>query len=289
MRYTRRRRHASVAAAPNHSASSALAASASSSSLSSACTPTHDTETSVWPAGAYDGATSDGKQQLFTRRSLAPEPSRKSTGSGTAASGAAKYTHAVPTPAPALEGELSSASPRRAPACGPSTATTTPPRASTRDPSASVAPPASTPTTRALQRTDPSGSPAQSWSEMAPMPRAGSVLAPSASMRITNSKSRDVVPSWRSKKMPPRKGMKKRSIIAREKPAESRRSAMVVSGAANFDSALPSSAPTRTSPTRTLSATLPIGFTKDKTPSTGCRNGSATRWNAPFQRTNAPA
>lgn len=50
------------------------------------------------------------------------------------------------------------------------------------------------------------------------MPFAGRQLEPVARQRMTNSKSRLVMSSFRSKKMPPRKGLKKRSMIASEKP-----------------------------------------------------------------------
>lgn len=61
-----------------------------------------------------------------------------------------------------------------------------------------------------------------SCSAMAPMPPAGRQLDPVASMRITNSKSLLLVVSCVSKKMPPRKGLKKRSMMAWEKPSACR-------------------------------------------------------------------
>jgi len=48
---------------------------------------------------------------------------------------------------------------------------------------------------------------------------AGKQLLPVASMRMTNDVSRELVPSALSKKMPPRKGRKKRSTMAAEKPS----------------------------------------------------------------------
>lgn len=45
------------------------------------------------------------------------------------------------------------------------------------------------------------------------MPRAGRQFSPVASMRITNSKRRELTERLRSKKMPPRKGRKKRSTM----------------------------------------------------------------------------
>lgn len=51
------------------------------------------------------------------------------------------------------------------------------------------------------------------------MPAAGRQLVPVASMRITNWNSRLLVPREASKKMPPRKGRKKRSMMASEKPS----------------------------------------------------------------------
>ena len=64
-----------------------------------------------------------------------------------------------------------------------------------------------------------SGSLAASWSATAPIPWAGRQLDPVARHLITNSKSLLVTLSSRSKKMPPRKGRKKRSMMASEKPS----------------------------------------------------------------------
>jgi hypothetical protein len=51
------------------------------------------------------------------------------------------------------------------------------------------------------------------------MPRAGRQFEPVASMRITNSNKRLLVVSCVLKNMPPRKGRKKRSMMASEKPS----------------------------------------------------------------------
>lgn len=56
----------------------------------------------TWPAGAYVGATVDGKQQLLTRPW--PVPLRYSMLSGKGAWGALKYRLQVPTPGSLLEG-----------------------------------------------------------------------------------------------------------------------------------------------------------------------------------------
>jgi hypothetical protein len=123
------------------------------------------------------------------------------------------------------------------------------------------------------------------------MPAAGRQLEPIASMRITNIKRRDVTVSSRLKKMPPRNGRKKRSIIAAEKPKRCRNASVVCSGAARRVSVGCSTANSRTSPTRTLSATPPIctshtlmsrhgNSAKLMERCSGWRKGSATRWNA---------
>ena len=63
------------------------------------------------------------------------------------------------------------------------------------------------------------GSWAASWRATAPMPAAGRQFSPVARQRMTNSNSRDVTRSSRSKKMPPRKGRKNLSTMASEKPS----------------------------------------------------------------------
>ena len=51
------------------------------------------------------------------------------------------------------------------------------------------------------------------------MPREGRQLLPVASMRITKDVSLDDVRSWVSKKMPPRKGRKNRSMMSALNPS----------------------------------------------------------------------
>ena len=58
-----------------------------------------------------------------------------------------------------------------------------------------------------------------SWSETAPMPWAGRQLDPVARQRMTKVKRREVTRRLRSKKMPPRKGWKKRCTMASLKPS----------------------------------------------------------------------
>jgi hypothetical protein len=209
--------------------------------------------------------------------------------------GALKYTQHVPTGSPFLLGDAASAGPSSSAARGPSVATTTA-RASSLDPSAIVTDGPSAPSARsatdaagALRRTLPAGSLAASWSDTTPIPPAGRQFAPVASMRITNMSSRLLVPSPRSKNMPPRKGLKNLSTISSENPSRLRRSRMLVSGCWYSSSMEPSRLFTRSRPTRILSVTEPMGFGREAIPSTGCRNGSATRWNPSFQRTEAPA
>ena len=67
--------------------------------------------------------------------------------------------------------------------------------------------------------TEPAGSCMASCCATAPMPAAGRQFSPVARQRMTNSNRREVVLRPRSKKMPPRKGRKKRSMIAAEKPS----------------------------------------------------------------------
>lgn len=67
--------------------------------------------------------------------------------------------------------------------------------------------------------TESAGRRAASCRGSAPMPRAGRQLLPVASMRITKDVSRDDVRSWVSKKMPPRKGRKNRSMMSALKPS----------------------------------------------------------------------
>ena len=66
---------------------------------------------------------------------------------------------------------------------------------------------------------EPGGIWAASWRVTAPMPAAGRQFSPVARQRMTNSNSRDVTRSSRSKNMPPRKGRKNRSMMASEKPS----------------------------------------------------------------------
>mmetsp|Transcript_963 Transcript_963/g.3108 ORF Transcript_963/g.3108 Transcript_963/m.3108 type:complete len:297 (-) Transcript_963:227-1117(-) len=296
MRYVRRSLKEPASPDPNHSLSSALTSSARSSSAA-AGTPMTDTDTRPWPSGAYPAATSLGKQRLLT--TPVPVPFRYSTledSSGGMPPGAAKYRHVVPTADPALLGAAAMAppplpAPSSASAAGPSVATTTPPGAATSSPPCSVTAPWPTRSTATPHRTLPAGRPAASCCATAPIPAAGRQLLPVASMRMTNSNSLLLVERLLSKKIPPRKGRKKRSTISSENPTERSLSSMDVSGAVYLDSREPSTAPSRTSPTRTLSATVPTSLSsKDKAPSTGWRKGSATLWNPPSgHRTSAPA
>ena len=65
----------------------------------------------------------------------------------------------------------------------------------------------------------PLGSREAIWSATAPMPRAGRQLEPVARQRMTKVKRREVTRRLRSKKMPPRKGWKKRVTMASLKPS----------------------------------------------------------------------
>ena len=68
-------------------------------------------------------------------------------------------------------------------------------------------------------RTLPCGSLAAICWGTAPMPAAGRQLEPVARQRMTKSNRREVTRRLRSKKMPPRKGWKKRWIMASVKPS----------------------------------------------------------------------
>ena len=65
----------------------------------------------------------------------------------------------------------------------------------------------------------PAGKAAAICSAMAPMPLAGREFSPDASILMTNSNRREVTLRSLSKKMPPRNGLKKRSMMASEKPS----------------------------------------------------------------------
>mmetsp|Transcript_12266 Transcript_12266/g.21731 ORF Transcript_12266/g.21731 Transcript_12266/m.21731 type:complete len:217 (-) Transcript_12266:317-967(-) len=211
--------------------------------------------------------------------------------------GAAKYRQAVPTPGWPLEGAGSSAGPNRRAASGPSTATTTPRRAvRVRGPEGEVTvtraglspTAASTLTTCVFSDMWSAGSFSAICCATSPIPLEGRQLEPVASMRMTNSNSLDDVPRLRSKKMPPKKGLKKREIMASEKPSACSFCLMVVSGRDIISSKVPSRHLNLKMPTRILSNTLPTGLVRLKMPSTGCLNGSATRCQPPCQRTSAP-
>ena len=69
------------------------------------------------------------------------------------------------------------------------------------------------------------GSLLASCSATAPIPPAGKQFEPVANMRITNWNRQLEVLRLRSKKMPPRKGRKKRSVMAVENPSSCRSTA----------------------------------------------------------------
>ena len=134
------------------------------------------------------------------------------------------------------------ASPKRSAAAGPSVATTTlrPVKTTTSSSSsplwATTATLSSSPRHRrsippALQFrwTDPLGSLDSSCLGTAPIPPAGKQLDPVASIFITNSKSLDVVPRLLSKKIPPKKGLKKVRTTWSENPTSLKCLAIVVS------------------------------------------------------------
>ena len=191
-------------------------------------------------------------------------------------------------------------------------ATTTPSLPLTRVPSSSTAQAAeapamdegSTATTRAPSLTAPGGSPAAICSLTLPIPpSAGRQLAPVARLRITNSNSLLEVRKPSSKKIPPRKGLKKRSVISSEKPRARRASSVVVSSSrpcpsetsssdgASASLGVRSSSSARSSPTLTLSSGEPIGCEGRSVAkaSKGWRKGSATAFHEPLKRTAAPA
>mmetsp|Transcript_30975 Transcript_30975/g.68651 ORF Transcript_30975/g.68651 Transcript_30975/m.68651 type:complete len:228 (+) Transcript_30975:911-1594(+) len=222
-------------------------------------------------------------------------PLRYRMGSGEGGEGAEKYRLQVPTPGASLEGADARPPPSMRFASGPCTATTTPRLASMLLPSDSTTraalPPAAASTLSTLTPSlmDSGGRRPAICCATAPMPPAGRQLDPTASMRITNSNRRDEVRSSRSKKMPPRKGRKKRRVMASLNPSALSFSLMLVSGRASSSSRLPSTLRARNTPTRTLSTTLPTGLVRLSSPSTGWRSGSATRWKVPPVCTRAPA
>mmetsp|Transcript_112 Transcript_112/g.231 ORF Transcript_112/g.231 Transcript_112/m.231 type:complete len:231 (-) Transcript_112:580-1272(-) len=226
---------------------------------------------------------------------LSPSPLSSSTGPGTGGLGAEKYRLAVPTPGSGLDGEACRVAPSSRMASGPSTATTTPLDATTSPLPATTTragePPeaATTLSTLAPVKMEPAGRPAASWSATAPMPAAGRQLEPVASMRITNSNRRELVPSLRSKKMPPKKGVKNFSMMESVKPSALRRSLMLVSGLCSSSCRLPARLRNRSHPTRILSTGVPTGLVSDRMPSTKWRRGSATLCHSPPVRTSAPA
>mmetsp|Transcript_1551 Transcript_1551/g.3459 ORF Transcript_1551/g.3459 Transcript_1551/m.3459 type:complete len:236 (-) Transcript_1551:254-961(-) len=205
------------------------------------------------------------------------------------AASAEKYRHTVPTPPtfPSSSPLLLPLRPRSLSAAKPSVATTAlAPKCSW--PSAVLAKtpfPLSTTSrlcTLAFSLTSAFSSLAAIWRGTAEMPASGKQLDPVASIFMTNSKRREVVPRDRSKKMPPRKGRKNESTMTGENPSRTRCSAMVVSvPSKKMASSGLAKAWSRARPMRTLSTTEPTGLASESTPSTGCRSGSATRWKVP--------
>ncbi|KAA6418512.1 MAG: hypothetical protein FRX49_11568 [Trebouxia sp. A1-2] len=135
-----------------------------------------------------------------------------------------KYRLQVPLPLPSLEGLLSRCCPRSFAADGWSVATTIPLLAVILEPSSNVT----------------SGRADAICSEMAPMPLAGREFSPDANILMTNSNRREVTLSSLSKKIPPRKGLKKRR-----------------------SSNEPSSDLMRKAPTLTLSPMVPVELNSD--------------------------
>lgn len=118
------------------------------------------------------------------------------------------------------------------------------------------------------------------------MARTSTRTAPCSSLRISaltyKSKRREVVDRLLSKNIPPRNGLKKRSTIDSLNPESFNLFAIVFSGLSNKSIASrASNVEERTTPTSTLSHTLPIGFARDCNPCSGARKGSATVWNSP--------
>ena len=199
----------------------------------------------------------------------------------------------MPTGEASLLGAASNAAPRSAFAAGPSVATTMA-LAVRVLPSCSVtfgwektrlslfvvvsgASPGETEATGVLRRRAVVGIFEESCVETAPMPCAGRQFCPVASILITKANKREVVPRSLSKKIPPRKGRKNRSIMASENLSSRSFSRMVVSGAAKMSSTLPSRLFSRKIPTLILSAGVPMGFGMEERPSKKWRRGSATR------------
>jgi hypothetical protein len=80
-----------------------------------------------------------------------------------------------------------------------------------------------------------------------------------------------------SRKIPPRKTRKKRSIIASENPAVCRERSVVVSGRLSSSSRLEAQTRRRRRATRSLSVNDPIGEKRVRTDCSGRRHGSVTR------------
>ena len=137
--------------------------------------------------------------------------------------------------------------------------------------------------TRDRSRTrSPSG--AATCAATSPMPLAGTHAKPSANIRSRKSRRDASVPSERSKKTPPKKLRKKRSIVPREMPAAVSRSSAVRPLAGPGESAGPRSAARANGIIRSASAGGTALCSTPAIAASGSRSGcaiAAVRW--PFQ------
>ena len=95
------------------------------------------------------------------------------------------------------------------------------------------------------------------------------------------SKSRDVVSSSLSKKIPPKKGRKNRPMMESENPSFLSSSMVGTSNAVRISSSDRVRTRIRVEPMRSLSERDPIGLGRDLAESQKWRRGSATVWNWP--------
>ena len=189
--------------------------------------------------------------------------------------------------AAAREPGSSTAPPRSRWASGPSVATTTA-RAARVSPPARYTVPASIRSTRHPSRTDPSGSHSASCAGIAPIPRAGTAVGPTASIfRITSNRRLDTSRSG-SSWMPANSGLQNSSTIRSENPSDCSRSSVVTSGRRSRSGADRVRTDSTSLTNRALSPNEPIGAMREVIARDGCRNGSPTTCIPPSVRTTAP-
>ena len=221
------------------------------------------------------GATLVAKNMLLTIPLFVPLSSR--IGSFNGARSAEKYKHVVLLAGRSTEilffrGGAPGTNRR---ASGSSTATTTPRSAVIASPPAilTTGPPSdvagSTPSAFVSNRTDPGGSPDAICSGMAEMPPAGSTLSPSARHLKIKSNRRELVSNSRSKKIPPKNGLKNLSITEEVKPEFRRREKIDVSWEEKISLSSLIWARSREIPMRNLSGMVPIGLNREAIPSVG--------------------